>query len=141
MTSLDTVGILGKRVFAQYQSGCATRPTLLWVRIYATLAERSLPDLHTVTESPEQGDSDASTGEKYQLDAPEVVSSVNRCLLEIGETPLPSAFRSVKKFDHKMDRLAEAMKGLILEDTGPKMSDESEIILQLKEIQRYNQPK
>ena len=44
------------------------------------------PDLHTVTESPEQGDSDASTGEKYQLDAPEVVSSVNRCLLEIGET-------------------------------------------------------
>ena len=32
-----------------------------------------------------------------------------------------------------MDRLAEAMKGLILEDTGPKMSDESEIILQLKE--------
>ena len=62
-----------------------------------------------------------------------MVSSVNRCLLEIGETPLPSAFRSVKKFDHKMDRLAEAMKGLILEDTGPKMSDESEIILQLKE--------
>ena len=93
------------------------------------------PDLDTLTDTDSPGYSDAPTDEQY-LDAPEAVASVNRCLLEIGETPLPAAARSIKQVEHKMDRLTEAMKGMILEDSpdiSPKMSDENEIILQLKE--------
>ena len=92
-----------------------------------------LPDLDTLTESPTQCGS--PTNEQY-LDAPEAVATVNRCLLEIGETPLPAATKDTKRIEHKMDRLTEAMKELILEDStdiNPQESDESEIIVQLKE--------
>ena len=92
-----------------------------------------LPDLDTLTESPTQCGS--PTDEQY-LDAPEAVATVNRCLLEIGETPLPAATKYTKRIEHKMDRLTEAVKELILEDStdiNPKKSDESEIIMQLKE--------
>ena len=91
-----------------------------------------LPDLDALAESPTQCGS--PTNEQY-LDAPEAIATVNRCLFEIGETPLPSATKDTKRIEHKMDRLTEAMKELILEDPtdiNPQESDESEIIMQLK---------
>ena len=92
-----------------------------------------VPNLDTLPMSPTECGS--PTGEQY-IDVPAAVASVNSCLLEIGETPLPAAVRSSRRIESKMDRLAVAMKGLILEDStnvDPKESDESEMILQLKE--------
>ena len=92
-----------------------------------------LPDLDTLTWSPTQC---GSPTDKQYLDAPEAVATVNRCLLEIGETPLPAATKDNKRIEHKMDRLTEAMKELIVEDSTDiktQKSDESEIIMQLKE--------
>ena len=48
-----------------------------------------LPDLDALTESPTQCGS--PTNNEQYLDAPEAIATVNRCLLEIGEAPLPSA--------------------------------------------------
>ena len=89
--------------------------------------------MDTLTESPPEFDS--PTDEQY-LDAPEAVATVNRCLLEVGESPLPAATKDTKQIEHKMDRLTEAMKELILADSAdinPQKSDESKIIMQLKE--------
>ena len=85
--------------------------------------------------SPSLQQCGSPTNEQY-LDAPEAVATANRCLLEIGETPLPAATKDTKRIEHKMDRLTEAMKELILEDStdiNPQENDESEIIMQLKD--------
>ena len=92
-----------------------------------------VPDLDTLPMSPTECGS--PTGEQY-IDVSAAVASVNTCLLEIGETPLPPAAKDSRRFESKMDRLAVAMKGLILEDSAnidPKEGDESEMIHQLKE--------
>ena len=84
-----------------------------------------LPDLDTLTESPTQCDSPRS---KLYIDVPEAVAAVNRCLLEVGETPLPAAVKDTKQIAHKMDKLTDAMKELILDDPidiSPQMTDES----------------
>ena len=89
-----------------------------------------LPDLETLPESP-----GSPTDEQY-LDAPEAVATMNRCLLEVGETPLPAVVKDSKKVEQKVSRLAKVMKELVLEnstDCNPQRNDESEIILQLKE--------
>ena len=90
-----------------------------------------LPDFDDNSDPP--ADSDASVGEQY-VDANEAICSVNKCLLEIGETPMPVHPASSRGIDQKMDRLTGAMKSLILETpTDRCRDDESEMISQLKE--------
>ena len=56
-----------------------------------------------------------------------------RCLLEIGETPLPAFTKTKRRIEHKMDKLMEAMKGLILKDSTDINTHECEIIAQSNE--------
>lgn len=75
---------------------------------------------------------DTSVDEQY-IDPAEAISSVNKCLLEIGETPMPSHPTNFKTIDKKMDRLAGAMKSLVFDDqmdTNRQRDDNSEIIAQ-----------
>ena len=68
------------------------------------------------------------------LDGCEAVASVNRCLLEIGQTPI-AVNAAPKRLEHKMSVLTEAVKELVLdlpEKTSGK-ADDSEMILQLNE--------
>ena len=61
---------------------------------------------------------------------------MNKCLFEIGETLLLAAATKSKQMEDKIGRITEAMKGLLLEEApkiSPQCSDESEMILQLKE--------
>ena len=94
-----------------------------------------LPDLETILKSPARCDS-PRRDEPY-LDAPEAIAAVNRCLSEIGETPLlKSGSHNPKRVEDKIEKITEAMKGLFIDDTtvGNSQHDtESEIILQLKE--------
>ena len=93
-----------------------------------------LPDLDTIIDSP-AAKCTSPTDEQY-FDTPEAIASVNKCLFEIGETPLPAAATKSKQMEDKIGRITEAMKGLLLEEApkiSPQCSDESEMILQLKE--------
>ena len=93
-----------------------------------------LPDLDTIIDSP-AAKCTSPTDEQY-FDTPEAIASVNKCLFERGETPLPAAATKSKQMEDKIGRITEAMKGLLLEEApkiSPQCSDESEMILQLKE--------
>ena len=94
-----------------------------------------LPDLETVLNSPARYDSPLRD-EPY-FDVPEAMAAVNRCLSEIGETPLVKSERhDPKHVEDKIEKMTEAMKGLFVADTtvsSTRQNDESEIILQLKE--------
>ena len=71
-----------------------------------------VPNLDTLPMTPKECGS--PTGEQY-IDVPTAVASVNSCLREIGETPLPPAAKDSRRIESKMDKLAAAMKGLTLE--------------------------
>ena len=91
-----------------------------------------VPDLDTLPVSPR--DCGFPTDKQY-FDALVAVASVNRCLLEIGESPLPPATKDFKRIDSRKDRLAVATKGLILEGSAnvdTKENNESEILIKLK---------
>ena len=94
------------------------------------------PDLDALPGSPVHQSTDALPDSQY-FDTPEAVASVNRCLREFGETPLPAAAcMNYKQIEQKMDKITETMKELILEnkpDSNSHESDENEIISQLKE--------
>ena len=45
LISQDTAGVLGRKIFAQFQNGCATKLSFLWAPRYATLAGRSLQNV------------------------------------------------------------------------------------------------
>ena len=92
-----------------------------------------LPDLDTIIDSP-AAKCTSPTDEQY-FDTPEAIASVNKCLFEIGETLLPAAATKSKQMEDKIGTITEAMKGLLLEapKISPQCSDESEMILQLKE--------
>ena len=92
-----TIGVQGRKAFVQSQNGCATKHADITMgsNICDSCRKKlaKLSDLDTLTESPTPCGS--PTDEKY-LDAPEAVATVNRCLLEIGETPLPPATKDIK---------------------------------------------
>ena len=71
------------------------------------------------------------------VDVPEAMAAMNRCLSEIGETPLSKSERhNPKRVEDKVEKLTEAMMGLFIDDTTVSktgQNDEGEIILQLKE--------
>ncbi len=91
-----------------------------------------LPDLETVLKSSVKCDSPLKD-EQY-LDAPEAMAAMNRCLSEIGETPLPKNVSHPKHVEDKIEKLTKTMKELFIDDTTDIVkTDESEIILQLKE--------
>ena len=91
-----------------------------------TLAGKKLakqPDLESfvITESLDQSALptclDVPLPDSHNFDGREAVASVNRCLLEFGETPLSAAMKDSKQIERKMDKLTEAMKELMLEES------------------------
>ena len=92
---------------------------------------KQLPDLDTVTESFAECD---AADDQY-IDTSQAVTAVNKCLREIGATPLRSTTESSKRVTQKIDNLAERMKELILDQPSGTVQedDESEMLLQLKE--------
>ena len=74
--------------------------------------------------------------EQY-INAPEVMTAINRCLSEIGETP-PSLGIShhPKCVEDKVEKMTEAMKEMSISDvfeSSTKQDDDCEVILQLRE--------
>ena len=97
----------------------------------------NLPDLESVlvSHSPVQCHSDSLSRDEHYIDTPEALAAVNRCLYEIGETPL-SESHNPKRIEDKIEKITDGMKGLFISDTvasSTHQDDESEIILQLKE--------
>lgn len=96
-----------------------------------------LPDPEAVLKSAAKCDSPLRD-EQY-LDVPEAMAAVNRCLSEIGETPLSkSVSHDPKRVEDKVEKITAAMKSLFIDDShtttsNAQQNDESEIILQLKE--------
>ena len=90
-----------------------------------------LPDLDIVTESF----AECNAADDQYIDTSQAVTAVNKCLQEIGETPLRSTTESSKRVTQKIDNLAERMKELILDRPSGTIqeNDESEMLLQLKE--------
>ena len=80
---------------------------------------------------PDSPSSEAEEAELY-VQSPEVVSSLNKCLVELGETPYSQIKAHGKKYSRqKVQKITEAMKrvGITREAT----DDGSEMIQQLKE--------
>ena len=91
------------------------------------------PAVGAIAESSAWCDS-PSRDEPY-VDVPEAMAAMNRCLSEIGETPLSKCESHPKHVEDKIEKVTEAMMGLF-DDTAVskfRQNDESEIILQLKE--------
>lgn len=123
-------GVPEIRIFAWSQNGCVTKQTFPWAQRSDSCRKEARKG-----SSMSPTECGSPTGEQY-IDVPATVASVNSCLLEIGETPLLAAAKNSRQIESTMDRLAVAMKGLILEDStnvDPNESDENEMILQLKE--------
>ena len=80
---------------------------------------------------------DSPSRDEPYVDVPEAMAAMNRCLSEIGETPLSKCeSHNPKRVEDKIEKLTEAMMGLFIDDTAvseSRRNDESEIILQLKE--------
>ena len=81
---------------------------------------------------------DSPLRDQQYIDAPEMMAAINKCLSEIGETPLSKgvARHNPKHVEDKIEIITEAMKGLFIGDTvasRAQQNDESEIIQQLKE--------
>ena len=80
---------------------------------------------------PDSPSSDPKEAEVY-VQIPEVVSSLNKCLVEIGETPYSQTKARGKNYSrHKVKKITEAMKRTVI--TGEATDDGSEMIQQLKE--------
>ena len=80
---------------------------------------------------PDSPSSDPEEAEVY-VQTPEVVSSLNKCLVEIGETPYSQTKARGKNYSrHKVKKITEAMKRTVI--TGEATDDGSEMIQQLKE--------
>ena len=117
------------------------RPVLEWMCNKADISMGSkICDFcrKTLAKQPDLDDHSATCHvalpDDQYLDGCEAVASVNRCLLEIGQTPI-AVNAAPKRLEHKMSVLTEAVKELVLdlpEKTSGK-ADDSEMILQLKE--------
>ena len=93
----------------------------------------NLPDLESVCMSGVD-----SKREEHYLDVPEASAAINRCLSEIGETPLSKSVshNNPKRIEDKIEKLTDAMKGLFIDSTATsstQQNDGGEIILQLKQ--------
>ena len=55
-----------------------------------------------------------SKREEHYLDVPEASAAINRCLSEIGETPLSKSVshNNPKRIEDKIEKLTDAMKDL-----------------------------
>ncbi len=81
-------------------------------------------------------DSSGQENEPY-LESPQAVTSLNKCLIELGETPyIPEKGHGVRYQRQKMKKLNEAMKKTIISSNID--TDWSEIIQQLKREILFN---
>ena len=112
------------------------RPVLEWMCNKADISMGSkICDFcrKTLAKQPDLDDHSATCHvalpDDQYLDGCEAVASVNRCLLEIGQTPI-AVNAAPKRLEHKMSVLTEAVKELVLdlpEKTSGK-ADDSEMI-------------
>ena len=80
---------------------------------------------------PDSPSPEAEEDELY-VQSPEAVSSLNKCLVELGETPCSQIKARGKKYSRqKVQKITEAMKRVVV--SGEVTDDESEMIQQLKE--------
>ena len=80
-------------------------------------------------ESPAKCDS--SIRDEQYLDIPEATATINKCLSEIGETPLSkSVSHNPKRVEDKIEKITVVMKGLFVNTATASntRNDESEII-------------